>query len=152
MTTLSSAAATLDETAIRTTVAEWYRALDRHDDITIVLPYLVDDGLEMRFPEATKKGHAGFREWYTAVTHRFFDEVHILVSVDVDMAPNGRSAELKVVVNWQARIWDAPAPRSVWLGFDAVQTWTVVAADDGRTQVKTYIVDALEPMPGSASL
>ncbi|HEX6077557.1 MAG TPA: hypothetical protein VFZ32_20150, partial [Micromonosporaceae bacterium] len=61
-------------------------------------------------------------------------------------------ADVKVVVNWQARIWNPPAPKSEWLGFDAYQTWVVVAGPDGTPQIETYTVDALEPMPGSATL
>jgi hypothetical protein len=139
------------EADIRSTVADWYRALDRHDDLPTVLPYLVDDGLEMRFPEATERGHAGFAEWYKAVTNRFFDEVHTVSTVDFPELAADR-ATVKVVVNWQARIWNPPAAKSLWLGFDAYQTWEMVPGPDGRPQVKTYIVDALEPMPGSASL
>jgi hypothetical protein len=139
------------EADIRSTVADWYRALDRHDDLPTVLPYLVDDGLEMRFPEATARGHAGFADWYKAVTNRFFDEVHTVSTVDFpELTPD--RATVKVVVNWQARIWNPPAAKSLWLGFDAYQTWEMVPGPDGRPQVKTYIVDALEPMPGSASL
>lgn len=141
----------LTEQAIRTMVADWYRALDRHDDLADVLPYLVDDGLEMRFPEATARGHAGFTDWYKAVTNRFFDEVHTLTSVAIGTLDAER-AEVTVVVNWQATIWNPPAPKSQWLGFDAYQTWEVVAGPAGRPQVKTYAVDALEPMPGSAAL
>jgi hypothetical protein len=57
-----------------------------------------------------------------------------------------------VVVNWQFRIWNPPAAKSLWGGFDAYQTWDVVPGPDDLPQVKTYIVDALEPMPGSAPL
>ena len=52
------------EAAIRTMVADWYRALDRHVDLDETLRYLVDDGLEMRFPETTARGHGGFADWY----------------------------------------------------------------------------------------
>lgn len=141
----------LTEATIKTWVADWYRALDQHVDLSQALTYLVDDGLEMRFPEATARGHEGFADWYKAVTNRFFDEVHTVTSVDLISVTDDR-AEAKVVVNWQAKIWDAPEPKSQWLGFDAYQTWEVVAGDDGRPLIKTYIVDALEPMPGSASL
>jgi len=139
------------EANIRATVTLWYKALDRHDELPTVLPYLVDDGLEMRFPEATARGHAGFADWYKAVTNRFFDEVHTVSTVDFKELTAER-ARLSVVVNWQARIWNPPAPKSLWLGFDAYQTWEVVPGPGGRPQVKTYIVDALQPMPGSASL
>jgi hypothetical protein len=141
----------LTEESIRGAVVAWYQALDRHDPLADVLPYLVDDGLEMRFPEATARGHAGFADWYKAVTNRFFDEVHTVTSIDIkELAPD--QAEVKVVVNWQATIWNPPAAKSQWLGFDAYQTWVVVAGPDGGARVKMYIVDALEPMPGSASL
>lgn len=140
----------LTEPAIRAMVAQWYEALDRHDDLPTVLPYLVDDGLEMRFPEATARGHDGFTDWYRAVTNRFFDEVHQVSSVDIASLTADR-AEVKVVVNWQATFWDPPERSSRWLGFDAYQTWEVVAGPDGP-QIKTYVVDKLEPMPGSATL
>lgn len=132
-------------------VAEWYRALDRHDDVESVLPYLVDDGLELRFPEGTFTGHAGFRAWYEAVTTRFFDEVHEVKKVEVQPWEADRTTA-KVVVNWQATVWDPPAPRSGWLGFDAYQTWELVRDRTGRPRVRVYAVDSLEPMAGSASL
>jgi hypothetical protein len=132
-------------------VAEWYRALDRHDDISDVLPYLVDDGLVLRFPEGVYRGHDGFRQWYEAVTHRFFDEVHEVQRV-VSEAWVGNRTSLQVVVNWQAKVWDPPQPNSVWLGFDAYQTWEVVRGSEGQPQVLTYVVTNLQAMPGSASL
>jgi len=132
-------------------VAEWYRALDRHDEISDVLPYLVDDGLELHFPEGIYCGHDGFRKWYEAVTHRFFDEVHEVRRVVGQPWVNDRTS-LQVVVNWQARVWDPPRPNSAWLGFDAYQTWDVVRGRDGRPRVLTYVVNNLQPMPGSTSL
>lgn len=140
----------LDADAIRTMAADWYAALDRHVPLEETLPYLVDDGLEMRFPETTAYGHGGFASWYDAVTHRFFDEEHTVTKVD--SAISGDEATVTVLVNWQARIWDAPAAKSQWLGFDADQTWVVTAGPDGRPLIKTYIVNALNPMPGSAPL
>ena len=139
----------LTEQSIRAFAEEWYRALDRHDALDTVLPYLVDAGLEMRFPEGTSRGHEGFTDWYKAVTHRFFDEEHTVTLVESKI--DGDRAEVQVNVNWQAKIWDAPAPNSAWLGFDADQTWVVVAGEDGP-QILTYIVNDLAPMPGSASL
>lgn len=151
MTTTGTEPATMTDSVIRDTVAQWYGALDRHDDVDSLLPYLLDEGLEMRFPETTARGHAGFREWYGVVTRRFFDEQHTVTGVEIHR-DGPTSATLAVVVNWQARIWDPPAPRSSWLGFDAYQTWTVVAGAGGRPQVRIYAVDDLVPMPGSPAL
>ena len=61
---------------------------------------------------------------------------------------------LDVVVNWQARRWNPPAPRSEWIGFDAYQRWELIRAlsHDGRLMIARYIVDELRPMPGSKPL
>ncbi|GAA2267495.1 MULTISPECIES: nuclear transport factor 2 family protein [Kitasatospora] len=131
-------------------VREWYEALDRHDAVEQVTPFLAEDGLVMVFPEATLRGSADFHDWYAAVTNRFFDEVHEVKSVEVRTNADGR-ADIQVVVNWQARVWSPPAARSEWLGFDATQTWTVVLRD-GEPKISEYIVEDLAPMPGSAAL
>jgi hypothetical protein len=141
----------ITEDSIRTMVVEWYQALDRHDDLDDVLPYLLDEGLEMRFPEVTARGHSGFIDWYKAVTNRFFDEEHTVKTVDITRL-DATGADLKVVVNWQCKIWNPPAATSEFLGFDAFQTWELVVGPDGRTLLKTYVVDGMEPMAGSGSL
>lgn len=138
----------LTEDAIRTFAAEWYTALDEHIPLAGVLPFLTGD-MELKVPEDTFTGHDGFARWYDAVTHRFFDEVHTVTKVEPVI--DGDRAVVRVLVNWQAKIWDPPAARSRWLGFDADQTWTVVAGPTGP-QIKTYVVNALDPMPGSAAL
>ena len=128
----------------------WYAALDRHDPIEQVISFLDDDSLVMKFPEGTFHGLSGFRHWYETVIHRFFDEEHSVRSVEV--ASDGAGlVQVEVVVNWQARVWDPPAARSTWLGFDATQTWTVGAAQ-GRPKIREYAVVDLHPMPGSATL
>ncbi|MFI0421853.1 hypothetical protein [Spongiactinospora sp. 9N601] len=132
-------------------VAGWYRALDRHDDIETLWDHLTGDDLTMVFPEGTSRGHGDFRKWYETVTNRFFDEQHTVTSVEVGPWHDG-AATLKVVVNWQARIWDPPAARSEWIGFDAYQTWEVVAGPAGDLRIRNYVVDRLEPMPGSRPL
>lgn len=147
--TSTDTAGPLSDAAIASFVADWYAALDRHDPLVEVLPYLLDDGLVMHFPEGTLHGHAGFAEWYEKVTNLFFDEVHEVTEVTVTRTAGATAVH--VVVNWQARVWNPPAARSTWLGFDADQSWTVVERD-GAPAVESYTVDALHPMPGSASL
>lgn len=138
----------LTEDAIREFAENWYAALDRHIPLEQVLPFMTQD-MELKVPEDTFVGKSGFARWYDAVTHRFFDEVHTVTEV----APviEGERAVVQVLVNWQARIWDPPAAKSEWLGFDADQTWTVVPGENGPL-ITTYVVNALNPMPGSGSL
>ena len=132
-------------------VFSWYRKLDVHAKVEELLPMLISEGLEMRFPEATLKSMDEFKNWYKTVTHRFFDEVHTLCLVNADIA--GELATVKIVVNWQAKIWDAPDAKSKWLGFDAYQTWIVKKDEEtGKAVIQVYMVDRLDPMEGSASL
>lgn len=130
---------------------DWYRKLDVHVPVGEILPLLADAELEMVFPEATERGHAGFTNWYERVIRIFFDEVHTVKETRITKP--GDLTEAKVVVNWQAKVWNPPDAKSKWLGFDAYQTWQVRRApDDGRLQVVRYVVDELRPMPGSGSL
>ena len=81
----------------------------------------------------------------------FFDEVHTLSLVEATSdAPRAR---VRVVVNWQARRWTAPAARSQWIGFDAFQTWEIVRSPEtGMPVIARYVVDELRPMPVAAAL
>lgn len=141
----------LDETEVKRLVDDWYQKLDVHAPVDELLPMLAESSLEMVFPEATLTTIDEFKGWYHAVTNRFFDEVHEMKSLDIK--PRGAEADVTLVVNWQARIWNPPDRNSKWLGFDARQSWIVArSAVDGRAVVQKYVVDGLDPMPGSSSL
>lgn len=132
-------------------VFTWYKKLDVHAPVEDVLPLLISDGLEMRFPEGTLTSIDAFKEWYSVVTNKFFDETHNMKMLNFEI--NGEEATVKLVVNWQAKVWNPPAAKSKWLGFDAYQTW-IVKRDPatGKAVVATYIVDKLDPLEGSATL
>ena len=38
-------------------------------------------------------------------------------------------ADVKLVVNWQAKVWNPPDAKSKWLGMDARQTWVVARSE-----------------------
>lgn len=141
----------LDRTEIEAFAAEWYRQLDVHAPTEELLPMVAEQGLEMHFPEGVVRGVEEFRRWYEGVIRRFFDEVHTLSRVDTSWQED--HALVTVVVNWQARRWYPPAPRSEWLGFDAYQRWEMTRSPTtGRAVITRYIVDELRPMPGSRPL
>lgn len=132
-------------------VRAWYEKLDAHAPVEELLPMLADEDLVLELPEGTVRGHAGFKAWYDGVTRRFFDELHELVELRVEL--DEAEAHVTLVVNWQARVWTPPAASSRWLGFDAAQRWLVRrGADGGAPVIVRYLVDSLTPMPGSASL
>jgi hypothetical protein len=142
----------LTAVTIRHLVTDWYRALDLHVPLSDATSMLDDADLVMQFPEGEVRGHDGFAEWYDRVTRIFFDEQHVVKSVNVDFV-SPSEAEVKVLVNWQAKVWHPPAPRSEWLGFDSAQTWRVRRRNGcGDPVIRRYVVDSLDPMTGSGSL
>jgi hypothetical protein len=139
----------LSETQVRELVADWYRKLDEHAPLDDLLPMVSPRDLTMTFPEATLRSRSEFQRWYETVTHRFFDETHTLKQVTVRL--RGDTADLDVVVNWRARMWDAPEATSRPLDFDSVQAWTV-KRENGSAVITVYDVKSLVPLAGSASL
>jgi len=142
---------TLTKEEIADLADRWYKALDVHAPIEELYPMLLDEGNEMLWPEGPTHGHAEFKGWYDRVTRLFFDEVHTITKVESRI--DGDSAEVEVVVNWQAKTWNPPEPKSKWLGFDAYQSWVVVRSPEtGAPVIKRYAVDNLAPMEGSETL
>ncbi len=141
----------MKETSVKRVVDNWFAKLDVHASVEELLPMLTTEGLEMRFPEGTLHSTDEFMKWYETVTHRFFDEVHTMKELHIHVSSD--HADVQLVVNWQAHIWNPPTPKSSWLGFDAAQRWVVKPAPGSQNLViATYIVDSLTPMPGSARL
>jgi len=152
---MSSATATapLTEPEIRRAVDVWFAKLDVHAPTEEMLPLLAEDTLEMQFPEGPLKGQKAFITWYEGVTRKFFDEIHVLKSLQVRLAPDGSSATVDLVVNWQAHRWAPPSPKSQWLGFDAGQTWVFKRSPrTGQPIIEVYRVTTFDPMEGSPPL
>jgi hypothetical protein len=140
----------LTEAEVKKLVDDWYVALDVHAPVEDLVPMVASSGLEMYWPEGPTFGVDEFKGWYDRVTHTFFDEVHTMKELAI--SPRGDQADVKLVVNWQARVWNPPDAKSKWLGMDARQTWVVRRSDDGRPVIQKYVVDGLDLMEGSSSL
>lgn len=141
----------LTEAEVKDLAAEWYRKLDVHAPMVEILPMLADEGLEMKFPEATLRGHAEFEGWYQGVIRIFFDEVHEVTKCDVKLS--GDKADVDIIVKWEASVWKPPARYSERIILDAYQTWIVKRSpSSGQAVVVTYIVDELKYHEGSAKL
>ncbi|MDQ4069354.1 MAG: nuclear transport factor 2 family protein [Actinomycetota bacterium] len=145
--------APLTEDEVKRFMEKWYLdLLDKHAPMEEVTACVADDA-EMRFPEVTVHGIDAFRDWYDRIVNTFFDEVHVITRNDVTVAPDGQSAEVKIDLNWQAKVWIPPAPKSQWIGFDAGQTHQVVrSAKTGEPVIQVYGVDTFVAMPGSSNL
>jgi hypothetical protein len=151
MTSFAVAAEPLTKAEVQTLAADWYRKLDVHAPLVELLPMVAEDGLEMRFPEATLRTLAEFEAWYTGVIRIFFDEVHTLKQVNVELKDD--EAQVGVVVHWEASVWKAPARNSERIRLDAYQTWTVRRSEKtGLPVIAVYTVDKLVYDEGSARL
>jgi hypothetical protein len=143
--------APLTESEVKAFVEDWYLVkLDTHVPPDEIAPMVMSD-VEFVLPETSFTGRDKFKEWYERIINTFFDEVHTITELRV--TPIGDQADVKVVVNWQTNVWERPAPKSKWLGFDAYQTWEVRRSPEtGRVAIQRYVVDRFEPMAGSAPL
>lgn len=139
----------LNNESIEKLANDWYRKLDVHAPMVKLLPMLADKELQMVFPEATITGWAGFEGWFQRVIRIFFDEVHTVKEVKSEIT--GDSAVVKVVVQWEASVWNAPEAMSKRIVCDAFQTWEVKLIDK-KVVITKYIVDGLEYHEGSATL
>ena len=77
----------------------------------------------MIFPDGDIHDLASFKVWYDRVTNLFFDENHLVQTVESEI--KGDEADLRIVVGWQASWWEPPTAKSKRVSMDATQTWTV---------------------------
>ena len=81
----------------------------------------------------------------------FFDEVHTLKQVDAK--PTDEGAQVKVVVRWEASVWNPPAAKSQRIKLDAYQTWLVRRSPaTDKPVIARYVVDKLVYDKDSAKL
>ncbi len=145
-----TATASLTKQEVEKLAADWYHKLDVHAPLVELLPMVAEDA-EMKFPEATLRGLADFESWYERVIRIFFDEVHTLKQVNVDL--KDEVANVKVVVHWEASVWNGPAAKSQRIKLDAYQTWVVKRSPfSGAPVIASYSVDRLEYAADSAKL
>lgn len=144
--------APLNYSEVKEFAADWYSKLDVHAPVEEYASFLADKNLEMRFPEGTVYGFDGFKDWYEKVVGIFFDEVHTLKKVEPKPIANNQ-LEVKVVVKWEASIWNAPAAKSERIILDAYQTWIIERSSKSEKPIiVTYIVDSFDYYEGSIKL
>jgi len=130
---------------VRDLVYTWFRKLTDHAPLEEMQEMLSSSSLTMRFPEATIRSHEEFRQWYETVIRTYFDQLHELKMLDISIAGDG--ADVRLVVNWQARSWNPPDGYSHRLGLFAHQTWRVVLEGD-RAVIAEYSVERTVDMQG----
>ena len=136
---------------VKELVFAWFRKITIKVPVEEMLVMLSSEALEMKFPEETLKSHDDFKKWYQTVTHQFFNQVHEVKVLDVDL--NGDQATVNLIVNWQAETWTPPDPFSKWLGSYVQQTWQVKKDKNSeKVVIVKYDVGEFEPMEGLLKL
>ncbi len=130
---------------VKVLVYEWFSKLDVHAPIEEILPMIADDGLEMRFPEATIRSHDDFRRVYNEWINSYFDEIHQLRELEIEISSD--YADIKLIGYWQVHTWNSPSPRSELLAYNAIQSWILKRSPDtSKPIIVTYIVESLDPV------
>jgi hypothetical protein len=122
MTTLSA----VTEERVRRFIAAWFVALDIHAPIEECYAFLTEQGLHMSFPDGEIRDFDSFKQWYTRVTHLFFDEQHNVNSVT--LTTDEDRVVVDVVVGWQASWVEPAAAKSKRTSMDATQRWVLRAS------------------------
>ena len=157
---------TITDQQIQNFVTAWYLALDQHAPIEQCATLVADD-VKMIFPEKTLHGKQDFLAWCIGGTYAdgetapgvfniFFDENHNVVSVTPTSGLTGAKITLRVVVAWQASLFNPPAAKSKRVSLDAIQDWTVRASNKNAYGLEVTSYNAMaEPFqysPGFARL
>lgn len=125
-------------------VRTWFQGLNEHIHVERMLPLVVDDGLEMVFPEQTLHSHADFRDWYAAVGENFTDQDHEVEAVTSHPAEGGVALDVTVV--WRAVQTADGTP----LAMRAQQSWFLDRAPmTGAPRIVTYQVHSLDELQRS---
>lgn len=142
----------LTEEEIKNFAGAWYYALDVHAPIEEAYRLLADTDLNMQFPDGDIRDFAGFKKWYDRVTNLFFDENHNVQSVKSTI--NGTTADVEVIVGWQASWFVAPQAKSKRTSMNAVQRWKVRRSTKNGygVEIVEYMVDRFDYAPGFAQL
>jgi hypothetical protein len=144
--------APISEAEVKTLAIDWYEKLTEKVPRNQYISLLSEKNLRMEFPNGDIFVEwNGFQNWYEQVTNTFFDQTHILKHLEVK--PVSDCAEVKIVVYWEASMWQPPAPKSQRIMLDAYQNWVVQRSLTTQLPViQTYVVDRFDYAADSARL
>lgn len=134
--------ANISKWEVKNLVYTWFRKITNKAPVEELLEMLSSDTLLMTFPEQTLKSHDEFKEWYAEVTGKYFDQVHALELLDVELY--NEVAQVKLIVNWQTLLWEPPEPFSRMESYDIYQVWEVVF-EEGKPVIAEYDVKEVLP-------
>lgn len=137
---------------VKSFATAWYQALDFHLPPAVVATMLSESDVEMVFPEKSFYGQSDFLAWYAGgpysdgskapgVINLFFDENHNIAEISATI--DGSSAEVNVVVAWQASWFEPPAAKSKRVSADFTQAWSVRESTRNTWGLEIYRYNAM---------
>lgn len=129
------------ENEIKSFVYQIFGFFDKHVDVETILQYLVDDQLEMDFPDTPIRSAQDFRNWYANVEQACEWNSHIIEKIDVRLGGHGRY-EVDILLYWQA----LSRKESQIDVYKVMQQWLLVEGKTGP-KISRYIVKEFIPLP-----
>lgn len=124
-------------------VLEWFNLINNHEPIEKLIDKLDANGFELKFPEKTITNIDEFQNWYNTVTNKYFDQVHNVKNIDIEISEE--KTDIILTLNWEARSWEPQSPYSNYLNCDVVQSWVLVKDyKKNKPAIKKYIVNYLK--------
>jgi hypothetical protein len=82
-------------------IQSWFELLNKHAPVAEVLPFVIDEGLEMVFPERTLRSHDDFTRWYAQVGVDYADQDHVVEALS--STASGDFVDVDITVVWRAK-------------------------------------------------
>ena len=130
------------ENDIKSFVYQIFGFFDKHVDVEKILQYLVDDQLEMDFPDTTIRSTEEFRKWYKVVEAKFEWNLHDLDKLDVKCREHG-GYDVDIVLRWQAK---SRGEKLISI-FRAEQQWFLVESENGPKVARYKAIHTQLPSP-----
>ena len=128
---------TYGENNIKSFVYNIFAMYDYHVPVAQFYPYLVNQGLEMQFPEGKLTSHQDFEHWYdVSVGENIKSNTHTLESLQVAVLGN-KTYQVDLVVWWQAE-----NTKGEYLSYHFKQKWILVE-EQNALKIQKYIVKQL---------
>lgn len=118
-------------------VYQWFSLFDRNASSDQFLPFILNDGLEMKFPERTLRSHADFNDWYSGIQKTIKSAGHKLSNVEfkqVDLV----ESEISLNV-----VWSAETFKGEKIVLKVHQIWRIIEATKDKPIIKKLEVQVI---------
>lgn len=129
-------------------ILEWFSLINNHEPVRKLTDKLNADDFELKFPEKTITNTEEFCDWYNTVTNKYFDQVHNVKNIDIEISEE--KADIILMLNWEARSWEPTNPYSCYTNCEIIQSWILVKdPSKNKPAIKKYIVNYLKEQKGA---